>query len=71
MLVLARRVGESVLIGEDIWVTVNRIDRNQVRIGFDAPTDVVIMRTELLDREDDFSEDEDMEMIAEDVQVHV
>jgi carbon storage regulator len=53
MLVLTRRVGESILIklptGEQITVTVLGIKGNQVRIGTDAPDDISIVREELLD----------------------
>lgn len=49
MLVLARKVFESILIGENIKVTVVRIDSNSVRIGIEAPPDVVVLRKELAD----------------------
>jgi carbon storage regulator len=47
MLVLSRKVGESILIGEDISVTVVRIGPAGVRIGIDAPNDLVVVREEL------------------------
>jgi carbon storage regulator len=47
MLVLSRKVGEQIRIGNDIVVTVNRIDGNRVSIGIEAPTDVRIVRQEL------------------------
>ena len=54
MLILTRRVGESIIIetpaGERIQVTVLGVKGNQVRIGTDAPDDVQIMREELLER---------------------
>ncbi|MBI1323228.1 carbon storage regulator CsrA [bacterium] len=54
MLVLTRKVSERFMIGDDIVVTVVKIDGRQVRIGIDAPRDVVIRRTELkqFERED-------------------
>jgi carbon storage regulator len=51
MLILTRRVGETVVIGEDIVVTVLSIKGNQVRIGVQAPKDVAVHREELLKRQ--------------------
>ena len=48
MLVLSRKLGDKIKIGENIWITVVDIDRGKVRIGIDAPRDVVVMREELL-----------------------
>jgi carbon storage regulator len=48
MLVLSRTLGESIVIGEDIRVTVVDIDRGKVRIGIEAPREVLIYREELL-----------------------
>ncbi len=47
MLVLSRKPGERILIGEEIAVTVVRIGPNTVRIGIDAPRDMNIVRDEL------------------------
>jgi len=47
MLVLTRKVGESIMIGDDIEIVVKEIRRNQVRIGIDAPKDVPIHREEI------------------------
>ena len=47
MLVLSRKPGERILIGEDIAVTVVRIGPNTVRLGIDAPKDKNIVREEL------------------------
>ena len=47
MLVLTRKVGEQILIGEDIAVTVISIRGGQIRLGIAAPQDVVIRREEL------------------------
>ena len=55
MLVLARKCSESILIGGNIKITVVRIDSNSVRIGIEAPPNVVILREELAD---DISTDE-------------
>lgn len=47
MLVLTRRVGESILIGDDIVVTVLELNRDQVRIGIRAPRSVSVHREEV------------------------
>lgn len=53
MLVLSRRPFEGIVIGNDIKITVVKIDRNQVRIGIEAPPDVMVVRDELIhDAED-------------------
>ena len=52
MLVLSRRLGERILIGEDIAVTVVRISGNAVRIGIEAPSDLTVIRQELKDQLD-------------------
>ena len=48
MLVLSRRAGESVVIGEDVTVSVLEIRGDVVRIGIDAPRSVAVHRAELL-----------------------
>ena len=48
MLILTRKAGEKLQIGDDITVTVTRIDKHCVKIGIEAPADVSIMRGELL-----------------------
>jgi carbon storage regulator len=50
MLILTRRLGESIQIGEGIEVTILEVRGNQVRIGVSAPADVVILRSELANR---------------------
>ncbi len=47
MLVLSRKPSQRILIGKDVAITVVRIDRNQVRIGIEAPAGVSILRDEL------------------------
>lgn len=51
MLVLSRKPGERILIGNDITVTIVRIGPNNVRVGIDAPRDLNIVREELCARE--------------------
>jgi carbon storage regulator len=51
MLVLSRKIGEEIVIGEDIRVRVVAIQGNQIRLGFVAPRDVLIRREELLGSE--------------------
>jgi len=50
MLILTRRVGETVVIGNEIEVTVLGVKGNQVRIGVKAPRDVAVHREEILER---------------------
>jgi len=48
MLVLTRKVGERIMIGNGIVVTVTAVHRNQVRIGIEAPRSMTVLRAELI-----------------------
>jgi carbon storage regulator len=56
MLVLSRKIGEQILIGDSVVVTVVRINPQEVRIGIEAPSEVEIVRTELVATAHDSSE---------------
>jgi len=49
MLVLSRKPLQSIMIGPDIKITIVKVERNQVRIGIEAPRDVTILRDELIE----------------------
>ena len=50
MLILTRRFGETVMIGNDVTVTVLGVKGNQVRVGVNAPKDVAVHREEIYER---------------------
>ena len=50
MLILTRRVGETVMVGSEVTVTVLGVKGNQVRLGINAPKDVAVHREEIFER---------------------
>jgi carbon storage regulator len=50
MLILTRRVGETVMIGEEVSVTILGVKGNQVRVGINAPKNVAVHREEIFER---------------------
>ena len=50
MLILTRRVGETVMIGDDVTITVLGMKGNQVRVGINAPKHVAVHREEIYER---------------------
>ena len=50
MLILTRRLGESLKVGDDVTITILALNRHQVRVGIDAPKEVAVHREEIYER---------------------
>lgn len=50
MLILTRRVGETLMIGDDVTVTVLGVKGNQIRLGINAPKDIAVHREEIFNK---------------------
>jgi carbon storage regulator len=51
MLVLSRKLGQRFQVGDEVRITIVKIDRNSVRIGIEAPDDVTVYREEIFPQE--------------------
>lgn len=70
MLILQRRIGESIRIGDDIEVTVVAIEGGRVRLAISAPSDISILRSELIVAKET-NMDAAMDHVAPDQMLHV
>jgi len=61
MLVLSRKVEEKILVGDNVTITIVRIGGDTVRIGIEAPPEIIVLRAELKKKE----EEEEKELEAE------
>lgn len=65
MLVVTRKKGESILIGDDIEVTINKIEDGSVKIAISAPKDITILRKEVYEK----VKEENKEAINKDIDI--
>ena len=64
MLILTRRHGESIIVGDNVRITVISVKGNQVRIGVEAPRSVSVQRQEIAGKKDP-AQDNDLEKVPE------
>lgn len=65
MLVLGRKVGDEIVIGDNIRLVVVSIRGNQVRLGFDAPREVAVRRREIISRSSHLHDPPTLSLLAE------
>ncbi len=63
MLILTRRIGETLIVGDDVNITVLGVKGNQVRLGINAPKDVSVHREEIYLRIQQEKQDTDVEVV--------
>jgi carbon storage regulator len=49
MLILTRKVGQRIKVGQNIWISIEQVDRGNVRVGIEAPKKVPILREEVVE----------------------